>query len=100
MKKKENKTFVCENCLALVEAVKNQSYKNHCHRCLYSKHLDIVPGDRRSSCMGLMKPSGQRIHTKKGIQILHICEDCGHKQWNIIDESSDNFDLICSLEVI
>ena len=97
MKKKENVTFICENCNTVVEAKRKQSYKNHCHYCLYSKHMDIIPGDRKSTCQGLMKPTGQRIHSKKGIQILHVCEDCGHEQWNIIDETVDNFELICKL---
>jgi len=99
MKKKENVTFICEYCGALVQAQSSRSYKNHCHSCLYSKHMDIMPGDRASDCKGLMKPIGRRIHSKKGVQILHECERCGHKQWNIIDESIDDIDLICILNV-
>ncbi|WDF05905.1 RNHCP domain-containing protein [Shouchella hunanensis] len=34
----------------------NGSYRNHCPFCLYSKHQDIIPGDRASTCGGLMEP--------------------------------------------
>jgi Zn finger protein HypA/HybF involved in hydrogenase expression len=45
--------FVCENC---GEEVKGTGYTNHCPACLWSKHVDINPGDRENSCQGLMKP--------------------------------------------
>lgn len=96
---KENVGFTCENCGTRVPEHKNGSYRNHCTECLYSKHLDNRPGDRLSTCHGLMAPIGQRLHSKKGIQILHKCLLCGHEQFNIIDENEDNFSLILSLKV-
>ena len=32
------------------------NYTNHCPRCLYSKHVDINPGDRAEQCDGMMEP--------------------------------------------
>jgi len=98
MKKVENTNFICEQCGQEVIAVKGRSFRNHCTNCLYSKHLDIRPGDRKSQCQGLMKAIGQRIHPKKGIQLLHQCQDCGHIHYNKIDETYDNFDKILLLE--
>lgn len=45
--------FICENC---GEEVKGSGYTNHCPDCLWSKHVDINPGDRGNSCQGLMEP--------------------------------------------
>ena len=50
-RKKEN--FVCENC---GEKVEGNGYTNHCPNCLWSKHVDINPGDRQEECKGLMVP--------------------------------------------
>ena len=97
MKKKENTAFVCENCGTFVSKHSNGSYRNHCNVCLYSKHLDIIPGDRSSDCYGIMEPVGQRIHSKKGLQILHRCSLCNHKQWNKIDEAEDDLEIILGL---
>lgn len=80
--KTENIGFVCENCGVEVLPVTNGSYRNHCPFCLYSKHVDVNPGDRQSKCKGLMKPVDVRYHTKKGYQITHQCERCGTKQVN------------------
>ena len=38
--------FICENCGRKVEPL-GYSCRNHCPYCLYSKHVDINPGDRR-----------------------------------------------------
>jgi len=99
MKKIQNTSFICENCGRHVEAIKRGSYRNHCSYCLYSKHLDVIPGDRASQCQGLMKPIGQRLHPKKGLQILHQCQTCNHKHYNRIDESLDDMDKIIKLDI-
>lgn len=99
MKKKENTSFVCEHCAREIKPIKKGSYRNHCSYCLYSKHLDIKPGDRSSMCYGLMKPVGQRIHPKKGIQLVHKCEQCHHIHYNKIDESEDDMDIIVTLKI-
>ena len=62
--------------------------RNHCPKCLWSKHLDQEePGDRRSECLGLMEPIGLTFK-KEGvdkygkerrgeIMLVHQCEKCG-----------------------
>lgn len=76
----ENRGFTCLQCGAEVLPVTNGSYRNHCPFCLYSQHVDVLPGDRRSSCGGLMAPVGVRYHSKKGYQIIHRCQECGEEQ--------------------
>ena len=39
-------TFNCEHCGKEVLPLSDGSYRNHCPYCLYSKHVDIVLGDR------------------------------------------------------
>ncbi len=99
-RKIENTNFICENCGFDVKSLSNGSYRNHCPRCLYSKHLDIVPGDRINTCKGLMEPVGINQHKTKGFQIIHKCLDCNELKHNRIaeyDDEPDNFDLIITL---
>jgi len=48
------------NVRIVAKRLKNFGYtaRDHCPYCLYSKHLDIFPGDRKNECKGLMKPIG------------------------------------------
>lgn len=81
-RKAENTNFCCENCHAEVLPVTNGSYRNHCPYCLYSKHLDLMPGDRKSKCKGLMEPIGIDYSSKKGYQLIHQCMICRKIQKN------------------
>ena len=48
-------------------------YTNHCSQCLWSKHVDVNPGDRASLCQGLMP--AVLVDTKKGhYRFLQRCE--------------------------
>ena len=76
----ENAGFICEHCGEEILPVTNGRYRNHCPFCLYSVHLDIIPGDRKSDCGGLMKPVQLAYKSKKGWQIIHHCLACGVQQ--------------------
>lgn len=70
--------FICENCGFWV---RGNGYTNHCPQCLWSKHVDINPGDRQAACQGLMEP--QSVEFKNGKYfILHRCLSCGLKKRN------------------
>ena len=75
--KRHNTGFRCLRCGCDVEPVADGSYRNHCPRCLYSLHLDVLPGDRASECGGLMAPVGLKWAGGKGWQLVHRCEACG-----------------------
>lgn len=84
--------FTCEQCGTLVHG---NGYTNHCPQCLWSKHVDVNPGDRRSTCGGLMKPA--TIEFKGGEYfILHQCVVCGFKKRNKT-ATNDLFDAIVTL---
>ena len=77
--------FVCENC---GELVKGNGYTNHCPKCLWSKHVDINPGDRESLCGGMMKPI--LFEATKGEYVLtHRCEKCGYEKKNMLTKNDD-----------
>ena len=50
--------FTCEHCGTEVHG---NGYTNHCPNCLWSKHVDINPGDRAADCGGLMEPIAVEI---------------------------------------
>jgi len=65
--------FTCDHCKAHVVGT---GYTNHCPKCLWSKHVDVEPGDRAEKCNGAMKPiaiEGSTDHYR----IVHKCERCG-----------------------
>ena len=70
---KNAEDFICEHC---GQEVKGSGYTNHCPACLWSKHVDIYPGDRAEKCSGMMKPI--KIEMEKGEFILSnqcvVCE--------------------------
>jgi len=70
-------------------------YTDHCPKCLYSKHIDINPGDRQSQCGGLMKPIGFEIKHNQYI-IKYQCLKCGYLH-NVKMVDSDNLDMLIKL---
>lgn len=90
VKKVEN--FECENCGTLVNGT---GFTNHCPNCLWSKHVDVDPGDRLADCGGMMKPSGLE---KRGetFMIVHVCQKCGFKRLNKA-EKGDNFNELIKI---
>jgi hypothetical protein len=85
-RRQENTGFICANCHRRVSPLVNGSYRNHCPFCLYSKHVDIAPGDRKSQCGGLMEPVGLKYKAGKGYQIVHRCRRCGGEKVNKLAE--------------
>ena len=92
-----DESFKCENCGFLVDKL-NYSARDHCSNCLYSKHVDISPGDRMNTCLGLMKPIGIEKY-KNTYKIVYKCLKCGQIHKNIM-ANDDNYDIIIKLSVI
>lgn len=77
--------FICANC---GHKVKGTGYTDHCSICLFSKHVDINPGDRLCTCQGLMEPIS--VELKAGEKIIHYqCQKCGF-QHNVKAIADDN----------
>lgn len=88
--------FICENCKKKVNKL-NYSARDHCPYCLYSKHVDISPGDRLNNCKGLLVPIGIEKF-KNTFKIIFKCNKCGQIHKNII-ANDDNMDLIIELSI-
>ncbi len=89
--------FICENCGKNVKKL-GYSCRNHCNYCLYSKHVDVNPGDREEKCHGLLEPIGIEMNNKKGYVIIYRCKKCGQIRKNKAAKD-DNIDLIIRLSV-
>jgi hypothetical protein len=84
--------FTCENC---GESVVGNGYTNHCPACLWSKHVDVNPGDRAANCGELMEPVGAEQKSGETI-IVHRCTNCHHIKRNRA-APEDDFDLLVEL---
>lgn len=77
--------FTCEKCGAHVEG---SGYTNHCPKCLWSKHVDVNPGDRAASCGGMMEPA--RIEgSSPDYSLVHHCSVCGFEKRNKLSPEDD-----------
>lgn len=90
--KRQIEDFVCEKC---GHEAKGDGFTNHCSKCLYSKHVDIFPGDRAESCGGLMKPVSAEESGGEW-SIIHKCVKCNKLQKNKISPE-DDFDKVVEI---
>ena len=84
--------FVCGHCR---RSVRGTGYTNHCPRCLWSRHVDVMPGDRAADCGGLMEPVGALLERGEFV-VLQRCVDCGHR-WRNRTSPRDDRDLLIAL---
>lgn len=86
--------FVCEHC---GQAVKGNGYTNHCPSCLWSKHVDLNPGDRAADCGGLMPPVSFEVEGGEYF-VNHRCLECGWVKRNKLSKD-DDLDAVVALMV-
>lgn len=86
--------FICENCHKKVEKL-NYTARDHCPYCLYSKHVDIFPGDRKNNCKGLLKPIDIEKY-KNTYKLIYKCSKCNKIHKNIV-AIDDDFNKIIEL---
>ncbi len=90
--KRTKENFLCEHCGAHIEGT---GFTNHCTQCLWSKHVDINPGDRRASCKELMEPVSVEI--KNGVYVIvHQCVRCGFERKNKV-QKDDSFNTLLEI---
>lgn len=90
--KRTIENFICAHCGA--EVVGN-GYTDHCPKCLWGKHVDVAPGDRAHSCLGMLAPSSVE-GTVARYRIRYLCEQCGVEKINDTAEN-DNPDALIAL---
>jgi len=89
-----DENFICEYCGKEVSKL-NYTARDHCPFCLYSKHVDILPGDRKNECCGLLKPIDIEKF-KDTYKIIYKCEKCNKEHKNII-ANDDDFNMILKI---
>ncbi|QZT35685.1 RNHCP domain-containing protein [Halosquirtibacter xylanolyticus] len=86
-------SFICCSCGKAVAPLSiGGNHRNHCPHCLCSLHVDITPGDRRSSCRGAMVPIGIYVQKNNEWSIIHKCNKCGVTRLNRI--AADDNELL------
>ncbi|MEO6078103.1 MAG: RNHCP domain-containing protein [Candidatus Andersenbacteria bacterium] len=91
-----NEQFNCESCGTHVPKAQS-TCRNHCMKCLVSKHVDDnIPGDRATSCHGLMDAIAIEGSDPEKLDIIHQCRTCGKIQRNK-KAPDDNQDAIFAL---
>ncbi len=95
IKNKEN--FNCEKC---GYAIVGNGYTNHCPSCLWSKHVDVHPGDRACLCHGLMMPIGVMMVSGEPV-LVHECVACKFRKNNkVTTEDSVEMIMVLAAKVI
>ena len=89
-----DENFICENCGNEVTKL-GYTARDHCPSCLYSKHVDIMPGDRKNNCKGLLEPVGIEKF-KDTYKIIYKCTKCNQYHKNIMAKD-DNLEEIIEL---
>ncbi len=89
-----DESFTCENCGKTIEPLV-YSARDHCPYCLFSKHVDIFPGDRANECHGLLEPI--KIEKfKNTYKIIYKCQKCHQTHKNIM-ANDDDMNIIIEL---
>ncbi len=84
--------FICEVCGKEVKPL-GYTARDHCPYCLCSKHVDINPGDRACTCLGILKPISIEKGKKDELKIVYKCNKCGEIKRNKM-ATDDNFDEV------
>jgi len=93
---KNDNGFVCRHCGREVGPLKYTS-RDHCPYCLYSIHIDNIPGDRANECLGDLVPFEVECSNKKGYIISYKCIKCGEIKRNKM-ASDDDFDVLLKIQ--
>jgi hypothetical protein len=89
--------FLCTHCDNTIPgSAPGTTHRNHCPQCLWSLHVDLKTGDRRSACRGPMEPVAIGIQPNGEWSILHRCQRCGMIRMNRI-AGDDNELLLVSM---
>ena len=101
-KKHRESGFTCIQCgfpVSTDRELSGVNNRNHCPRCLYSRHVDeLKAGDRKATCMSRMEPLGLTIkqtHKRYGppeqgeLMLIHACKGCGKISINRIAADDD-----------
>lgn len=87
-----NDSFICDVC-GTENPPATGTCRNHCYHCLTSKHVDNNPGDRASSCQGIMRLNDVEFKGGTVQALVFKCEKCQFVRKNKLADD-DNRELI------
>ena len=90
---KINDSFTCDSC-GHENPPAPQTCRNHCRKCLASKHVDVLPGDRACDCHGELHPIGLDYKGGEPQQIVFKCKKCAKLGRNKIATDDDRDKLL------
>lgn len=93
---KNDSGFKCVHCGREVSPLGYTS-RDHCPYCIYSIHIDNIPGDRDNKCLGKLEPVSVEPSAKKGYIITYKCQKCGEVKRNKSAED-DNFEELLNIQ--
>jgi hypothetical protein len=71
------RTFRCCECrLDVSTDAPGTAHRNHCPNCLWSRHVDVEPGDRASPCGSGMEPIAISVRGRGEWVLIHRCRGC------------------------
>jgi hypothetical protein len=93
-------SFKCLHCRNEVPTkALSTVHRNHCPLCLWSRHVDVSIGDRKSNCLCSMEPIGLTIKRDGGeLMIVHFCRGCGKISKNRISADDNNHIIVALFE--
>ncbi|MCA9311903.1 MAG: RNHCP domain-containing protein [Phycisphaerales bacterium] len=84
-KSRRDSGFTCIHCRQTIDQeTYGTRHRNHCPRCLWSRHVDDEPGDRRCPCRAPMSPVGVEVRRDGEWAIIHRCTGCSTLRTNRI----------------
>lgn len=83
-----DEAFTCRVCGRGVPAGGRRP-RDHCPHCLWSEHVDVVPGDRAAACGGLLRPVRAGPDGRGGWALEYRCEACGATRRNRVLDDLD-----------
>lgn len=87
--------FICIVCGGAVASnAPGTKHRNHCPRCLWSRHVDDHIGDRRASCNQAMEPIAVAAKGGGEWTVVHACTGCGQLRTNRVAGDDDEVALL------
>lgn len=94
-KSRTDRDFVCTHCGTHTSPnAWGTRHRNHCPRCLWSRHVDDEPGDRRCPCAQPMEPIAIEVRRDGEWALVHRCCGCGVLRTNRIAGDDDERSLL------
>jgi hypothetical protein len=88
-------SFRCRHCrLDVSISAPGTRHRNHCPSCLWSRHLDELPGDRAAGCAGAMEPIAVAVRDDGEWALVHRCEACSAVRLNRIAGDDNAYSLL------